>query len=653
MPAGLPYFAWINAGETVFGSEHLRWDENIFSFTIQQSEGDPASLTVVVRRPRNVDGDPIGLLGPGRKIWAWFALDCGPSLFKFRGRLVGVPTSIFEELVTLEFVARPADIAAQKAALADSLRVLPYYDETVIDESRRSDPEVVLEGYTKIWHYNRETLVLTVSDEIVGEDGLVEFDGASEAGKVLWDGLSLSLSSGPLTSVEINAEFTWTQMAQGTVDLTSYLVDNWTGPIGTYTFGADNWPKNGSSLGDGWVVAEAIAIEPNIYETESRTSTGTITVRSPDDSWFGASTTTSTTTETTNTFKEGIIPAGSIAYPEDAESTTSWTAGAEAGGWPGGEWADPNFSSNASLSVSFSQNTQYLVQKAVATPLLKAGYSANRQCTEKVLLVMVADVQPILTDPEDGESLRIDDIKSVNLSESINAVVPIGDPARRSYIATARGNQSIEHLVALARASLMKRARVVEIAFAPKLERMPEITLRKNAFLIEPRVGEALGKITAYSLALDGSDGRINCEVRIGCTIGRGGSAVVSGGDPAYCEVAYTGADYQQFTGRTVLFDTSVGYQPPNANPNDDGINFLSTLRAEDIIDIPLVVEHPASEQAASIEDMTKDQAAEELQKIPTRATFKLKSMTREFMSDYEIVVTDLNIPTGYDMETV
>ena len=104
----------------------------------------------------------------------------------------------------------------------------------------------------------------------------------------------------------------------------------------------------------------------------------------------------------------------------------------------------------------------------------------------------------------------------------------------------------------------MKRARVVEITFAPKLARMPEITLRKNAFLIEPRVGEALGKIIGYSIALDGSDGRINCEVRIGCTIGRGGSATASDGTPTYCSIDYVGADYQQFTDRTVLFDAST-----------------------------------------------------------------------------------------------
>ena len=120
----------------MFTSGHMRWDEEVFSFTLSQEEGDPASLTAVIRRPHNMAGDAIGMLGPGRKIWAWFALDCGPALFKFRGRLVGIPTSIFEELVTLEFVAKPTDLVAQKEALAASLRVLPFYDEAVIDPWR-------------------------------------------------------------------------------------------------------------------------------------------------------------------------------------------------------------------------------------------------------------------------------------------------------------------------------------------------------------------------------------------------------------------------------------------------------------------------------------------------------------------------------------
>lgn len=658
MPAGIPYFAWIDASETTFTSGHMRWDEQVFSFELKQDEGDPASLTLVVRRPKNVDGDAIGLLGPGRKIWCWFALDCGPSLVKFRGRLVGVPTSIFEELVTLEFVARPADMVAQKQALAESLKVLPYYDETVVDEARRNDPEVVLEGYTKIWTYNPESHLITVSDEIFGEDGLVEFDGTSEAGKVLYDGLGLSLPGSPLSRVDIVAEYNWTQLGGGNVDLTNYIIDNsphmFPGCISSFTLTADNWPKFGASLGSGWKVASSTCYELYDLTTFSFSTTETQKVIFGDGN-------EDTLTTSSSYSRPAMSPPGSVDL--GFVYTEQWQTSFIGGG----------------MSGSFSRSTTTLAMHHIK-PTLIAGYAAQRPCTERVSFTLFADMQSIVTDPEDGEAMQITDIKSVDLSEPIAGVIPIGDARRRSYIATPRGNQSLEHLIALARAHLMKRARMVEITCAPKLSRMPEVTLRKNAFLIEPRIGEAFGKIIGYSIALDGSDGRINCEIRIGCAIGRGGSQALTVGTPTYCTVDYVGADYQQFNDRLIGFtptDTSVGYQPPTANPNDDGINFLAPVRVEDVIDIPLYVENPYSEPSdgrnaiqqlaasaragssfvpgapdmgAAVAFQVKS-AMDYLAKYPTRLIFKLKSMTREFTSDYEIQVTDLKIPTGYDLE--
>jgi hypothetical protein len=667
MPAGLPYFAWIDASETTFGPEHLRWDESVFSFTLKQDEGDPASLTAVVRRPQNTAGDPIGLLGPGRKIWVWFALDCGPALIKFRGRLVGVPTSIFEELVTLEFVARPVDVVAQKEALADTLRVLPYYDEVVIDKARRTDPDVVLEGYTKIWHYDRETHVITVSDEISGEDGLVEFLCAN--GDVLYDGLGLTLTSGPLSSVDVSAEYTWTQQGFGTVDLTNYLLSNWPGAINgeiqSYTMSAGDWPKTGASIGDGWVAAFGDAHDLVDLSVKSRTTgVGTI-VKNTDGS--GVQTTISKT-ESYLALSTGHQTTLLLAAKSPVDVKWSYTMSKDGDGLL--------YTSSSSYSSSWTES--YFAMQAFQ-PKLVGGWIANRQCTERVSFSLFADVQPILTDPEDGEALRIDDVRSVNLSDAAEGT-PIGDPRRRSYIATERGNQSLEHLIALARAKLMMRARVVEITFAPKPARMADVTLRKNAFLAEPRVGEALGKIIAYSVAMDGSDGRINCEVRIGCTIGRGGTVAAADGTPTYCTIDYAGADYQQFINRTVLFplDTSVGYSPPAASPNDDGLNLLSALRVEDVLDQPLVVVFGPVEQhdnlkadvapwgqigvqeadtpAADFGDALAAQIEAfkiALKQYETKATFKLKSMTREFSSDYEIEVTDLMIPTGYDLEAV
>ena len=301
-------------------------------------------------------------------------------------------------------------------------------------------------------------------------------------------------------------------------------------------------------------------------------------------------------------------------------------------------------------------------------PTLAAGYTAARPCTETVSLTLFADVQHVLTDPDDGEALTINDVRSVNLSDPLDSgEVPIVDPRRRSYVATERGNASVEHLIALARAQLLKRSRVVEITFVPKLSRMPEITLRKNAYLAEPRIGEATGKIIGYTLALDGADGQVKCEVKIGCAIGRGGSAIAAGGDPTYCSVDYAGADYQQFTGRIELFDTSVGYAPPLADPNDDGLNFLSAITADDVIDTPLSVAYPPAVQRAALTGLSEldfillegetgtrsEVFGNILKQNETKATFKLKSMSREFSTPYDIQVTDLKVPTGYNLEAV
>ena len=688
MAAGYPYFAWIDPTETTFTSGHLRWDEQVFSFKLSQTEGDPANLTIVIRKPYNVSGDPIGLLGPGRKIWCWFALDCGPDLIRFRGRLVGIPTSLFEDLVTLEFVAKPVDIVAQKNTLANSLRVLPFYDEAVIDPVRRTDADVVLEGYTAIWHYDRETHVITISDEIIGEDGTVTFDGASAGGKVLYDGLGLQLTSGPLARIDVNAEFTWTQQARGIVDLTREIVGAWpdshAGIITSFTLWASDWPKSGAGLGDGWTVESATATDLIDYTVKNFSQTNSLSIQMPllvgmGGEMVGGTTSSQSITENISYVGARPLPGGlGNAVVLKDEIQVQYSEGdADEMFAPG----DP-LAPNSFYASSFSRNIQatrglYCVQEI--KPTLVAAYAANRQCTEHVSFSLFADVQPILTDPADGEALLIDDIRSVNLSEGASPL--IGDPGRRSYITTPRGNQSLEHLIALARAHLMKRARVVEITFAPKLERMPEITLRKNAFLAEPRVGQASGKIISYSVALDGSDGRIKCEVQIGCAIGRGGAAIATAGTPTYCTVDYCGADYQQFAGRTILVDaftdTSVGYQPPSAAPNDDGINFGHLLSAKDVIEIPLSVTF-GPDKASSLDDpnpselpghaavktssvsttedllAARQEAAKAvLAKYEVTGTFKLKSMTRSFDTNYQIQVTNLQIPTGYDLETV
>ena len=146
-----------------------------------------------------------------------------------------------------------------------------------------------------------------------------------------------------------------------------------------------------------------------------------------------------------------------------------------------------------------------------------------------------------------------------------------------------------------------------------------------------------------------------------------------------------SGPTISNSVGRTVLIpiDSSVGYEPPNAAPNDDGINFLGSIHASEVVLEPATFlsqadqvaqvmtmaapfmnpgnagtrtagasEFPTvSEKGAAALQARHDFWATELDNIRDTMTFKLANLKREFATDYQIQVTDLKIPTGYDLE--
>ena len=107
--AGPFYWAWVDEDETTFTTDHVREDEAVFGFVVSQSEGEFAGLTLELKNPR------VGLLSPGRKVWGWLSWDNGSEIVPlFFGRLIGIPSDIHLEVVTLEFTARPKDYESQK-----------------------------------------------------------------------------------------------------------------------------------------------------------------------------------------------------------------------------------------------------------------------------------------------------------------------------------------------------------------------------------------------------------------------------------------------------------------------------------------------------------------------------------------------------------
>jgi hypothetical protein len=239
----LPFtFAYCNPGDPWNAVTMDRFDESIFSFKINHEEGQHPTLDLTIRNPR------IGLLNPSRQLWAYLGYRHSTDglIPIFHGVLVGIPTNMFKELITLQFLARSHTFIADKQTVAETMKVAPYYDPLWLDDSQRDQPDSILEGWSALWHIDRLTLATTASDVLVGEDGTVTFLESD----AFYDSVGMSLDQPPLVNVRVEANVKWTQRASG------YITGIPPVNIASYTGGSflSDWPKPGTSLGGGYRV---------------------------------------------------------------------------------------------------------------------------------------------------------------------------------------------------------------------------------------------------------------------------------------------------------------------------------------------------------------------------------------------------------------
>lgn len=240
-PGGPFYFAWVDPDQTVFDPYTMNvMDEDIFSFEMTHDEGQVPKLDMVIRNPRE------GLLAPGRRVWAWFAYQhsSGSGIIPiFFGVLVSIPTNMFAELINIQFNARSQDYIEQKQAVAETLKVAPYYDPIWLEEAHRDDPDALLEAWSKLYHVDPTTLEVSVSDVLEGEDDTVTFDQTMG----IYDSVNTQLGECPLDTIQIQAQVHWTQRCVGYITGPSANISSYTGG----SFKSD-WPKPGASFGGGW-----------------------------------------------------------------------------------------------------------------------------------------------------------------------------------------------------------------------------------------------------------------------------------------------------------------------------------------------------------------------------------------------------------------
>jgi hypothetical protein len=375
-------FAWVDRTDATFSEDFLREDEKVFSLKIEHNEGEAATATVEIKNPG------VGLLAPGRKAWAWISWQdddtAGTIHPLFFGQLVAIPSDLFKTVITITLIARPIDLAARKLALAQTLKVAPYFDAEWVAAEHRNDPDTVLEGYSRRWHIDRVSHAVTTSDIILGEDGTESF-GEDES---FYDDVSLTFDKTPLGSVGVTATVKWKQRASGTVFMGYQNIRTYTGD------GLINeWPRPYAQIGSGWSAGAGCRVKDVL-------AVGATEPQQFSYSWQSHA----------KEHLDGDIisvsesgqkkPSNFVGYLAIVEDTSSIVAG-----WPSISVEvtpnDPSAPSKSDVysgtapSSSHTQRQAGLWQWTVATAL-ELRYDADRDRTESLSFALAADVQDVI-----------------------------------------------------------------------------------------------------------------------------------------------------------------------------------------------------------------------------------------------------------------
>jgi hypothetical protein len=550
------YFAWTDEA-TVWAPELEREDEEISEYELSDAEGSFPSLQITFKNPR------VGLLGPDRQQWCWFSWFSGAAVIPlFHGRVVANPENIHAEAVTAMFVAKPSDYVEQKAALAATMRELPFHDP-IFQEQQEVDDDTVLETRIMHWQVDPLTLQLGVSNDLEGDETIeVTADDHS------YSAMETGYGETPLRRVIVKATGNYVQTAQVEVDLTQRLVNAFKGAGSIYPYPLvasftaegllDDWPKPGQSLGGGWAMALSSFAIPAPWA--------------------------------------GFVPYA-VRYTDKSDSTS--VLGADKRDALGN--ALPGFIPQEFFIGWRNYDVTFGVSAILTN--FSVQCDAARKRTEEVTFTMTADVQSILTDPGAAEEEVISLTTSlIDQPVDPDGALPIGNPARNSYFVTDRGQQSVQFLMLLAATRLLRRSRAVTVKFRTPWAFMAGIvSTRKSVRLLDPRlpripggdVGGATGKIIDYRLTANGKGENV-CEVTIGCTIGYGVPlADAAAGEDTYAD-DYAD-DYTEREGAQIaVIPNQLVYEALDGTVviDDDGLDMLN-LTPETIVTELTVINGP------------------------------------------------------------
>jgi hypothetical protein len=377
MPVAGPFYLAYVADDTVAFDPvtHARMDEYVFSWRRILSETDKPVLEVEMRNPH------IGLLNSSRLQWAWLSwLNPANSHVEplFLGRIVGNPNNALAEVITVQFVSWPTDFFKQRQTVAETLKVPPFWDEVFVAVEKSDDPDTVLESRSELWCVDPITLKVTAEDILDASDGNIDIT----ADQHFYDALDLHDGDAPLTAVLMDATVSWTQTGRGFIDMGTNVV---------LTFSGDGfiseWPKPLTSLGSGWTVEDAAAADtlgtaatttgsvsynwtnPEREHSDGDTLSVTFSMTAPFAGFSGGGMPTKILTEQSQT---GILDP----FATDGNG-------------------DP---APINKPAAYNATSVYALPWVIATSMV-LRYDLARQRTERVRIMLNADLQSVVNDP--------------------------------------------------------------------------------------------------------------------------------------------------------------------------------------------------------------------------------------------------------------
>lgn len=388
MAVAVPFYLAYVVDDTVAFNPavHNVMNEYVFKWRRILSQTDKPALELEMLNPH------IGILNASRKQWAWLSwLNPSNSHVEplFLGRIVGNPNNVLSEIITVQFVSWPTDFFKQRQTLAETLKDAPFWDKVFVSVDKADDPDTILEARSELWCVDPITLKVTAEDIINASNGNIVIT----ADQHFYDALDMHDGDAPLTAVLIDATVSWTQTGRGYVNMGTNTVVCYDGD------GFINeWPKPLTSLGSGWTVDDALAVDVNrvasmIVGTYNYSWNNTEQEHADGDSLSINLTITAPSGGLVNGGLPTLIPNS-----PGTMLTSNLTAIQQTG------FQDP-FATDSdgdpqpiNIPMSVKITNVFLPPWTIQTSMI-LRYDLARQRTERVRIMLTADLQAVINDP--------------------------------------------------------------------------------------------------------------------------------------------------------------------------------------------------------------------------------------------------------------